>query len=149
MKIIFLNYLDSSGIAANTDPCTSKATTVPISFDEYRKRKEDDRSSRFKPSKTNVGGSKKAKVQVQEAKVQVGLVCESDQDGKLKKIKGRTIPVLLNEDADALLRKSIEKHARHYKQFDKDDEYLILYQDMTVIKHLPGCDTPFTVGKTY
>jgi hypothetical protein len=69
-------------------------------------------------------------------------------NGRLKRVKGRTIPVLCNEhdDADTLLHKSIEKHAGHYKQFNKD-EYVILYQDMTSVKDLPVCSTPFTLGK--
>ncbi|CAB4004781.1 Hypothetical predicted protein, partial [Paramuricea clavata] len=59
-----------------------------------------------------------------EAKVQVGLVCESDGNGRLKRVKGRTIPAVLcdeHNDADTLLHKPIEKHA-----------YVILYQDMTL-----------------
>ena len=60
----------------------------------------------------------------------------------------RTIPVLFNgsDDAKTLLQKSVEKHTRHYKQFDKDDVCVILYQDMTLVKNLPGSKTPFTLG---
>jgi hypothetical protein len=79
--------------------------------------------------------------------VQVGLVCD-DGNGQLKKLKGRTIPVLFNEsdDAKTLFQKSIDKHTRYYQQFDKDDTYIILYQDMTLVKNLPGSNTPFTLG---
>ena len=31
-----------------------------------------------------------------------------------------------NDDAKTLLQKSIAKHTRHYKQFDKNDVYVIL-----------------------
>ena len=83
----------------------------------------------------------------QEVKVQVGLVCD-DGDGRLKKVKGRTIPVLFdeNDDAKTLLKKSVDKHLRHHKQFDKDEMYVILYQDMTLVKDLPGTNTQFTLG---
>jgi hypothetical protein len=79
--------------------------------------------------------------------VQVGLVCD-DGNGRLKKLKGRTIPVLFNEsdDAKTLLQKSVDKHKRHYKQFDNGDIYIILYRDMTQVKNLPGSNTPFTLG---
>ena len=80
--------------------------------------------------------------------MQVGLV-EVSEDDCLKRVKGRTVPILFDEDddADALLCKSVEKHGRHFKQFDKDIEYVILYQDMTLVKNLPGTTTPFTLGK--
>lgn len=81
--------------------------------------------------------------------MQVGLVCESDGNGMLKKVKGRTIPVLFdeNDDVETLLHKSMEKHARHHRQFNEDGTYVILYQDMTLVKDLPGSSTPFTLGK--
>lgn len=67
---------------------------------------------------------------------------------KLKCKLGRTIPVLFNEsdDAKTLLQKSVDKYKRHYKQFDNGDIYIILYQDMTQVKNLPGSNTPFTLG---
>ena len=120
--------------------------TSPVSFQAFRKKKEEERSSRFKPKKRLGSAAKKAKVS-NEVKVQVGVVSD-DGNGRLKKLKGRTIPVLFNESDDAkiLLQKAVDKHARHYKQFDKDDIYTILYQDMTLVKSLPGSSTPFTLG---
>ncbi|CAB4000417.1 Hypothetical predicted protein [Paramuricea clavata] len=70
--------------------------------------------------------TKKAKVS-NDVKVQVGLVC-NDGNGRLKKLTRHY------------------KHTRHYKQFDNGDIYVILYQDMTQVKNLPGSNTPFTLG---
>ena len=128
---------------------TLSSSPIPLnSFEAFRKKKEKERSSRFKPKKGpgSSKAAKKAKVS-NEVKVQVGLVCD-DGNGQLKKLKGRTIPVLFNENDDAktLLQKSIDKHTRYYQQFDKDDIYIILYQDMTLVKNLPGSNTPFTLG---
>ena len=125
---------------------SSNPGTSPVSFQAFRKKKEEERSSRFKPKKRLGSTAKKAKVS-NEVKVQVGVVSD-DGNGRLKKLKGRTIPVLFNESDDAkiLLQKAVDKHARHYKQFDKDDIYTILYQDMTLVKNLPGSSTPFTLG---
>ena len=154
---------NNSGTSDNQSPPASGSTSVicndsmprdlrPMTFHEFRKQKEQDRCSKFSISKTKKRSistaNKKARL-AQEVKVQVGVVRESVEDGRLKKIKGRTIPVLFNEDDNAkvLREKAVEKHARHFKQFDRDDTYVILYQDMTLVKDLPGSNTPFTLGE--
>ena len=90
--------------------------TEPLSLEDFRKRKEADRSSRFKP-KT---GGKRAKQSV-EVKVKVGIVQDKNGDGILTKVKSRTITIAVSSDSNAetLLQKAIEKHARHYQQFNK------------------------------
>ena len=99
----------------NQDASTSKQAE-PLSLEAFRKRKEEDRSSRFKP-KT---GGKQAK-QSEEVKVKVGLVQDKNGDGSLTKVKSRTITIAVSSDSNAktLLRKAVQKHARHHKQFNK------------------------------
>lgn len=83
------------------------------------------------------------------AKVQVGLVASSPDSDHLKKVKGRTIPVLVDTHADAstLLHTAVEKHGRHFKQFNKFFDYVLLYPDMSVVQNLPASNAPFTVEK--
>ena len=131
--------------ADKAKPSTSSSTeTKPMSFEDYRKRKENDRSSKFKP-KT---GGKRAKVE-KEVKIQVGLVRDKNGDGFLVRVKSRTITLAVGEDCDAatLLEKAVNKHARHHKQFDKDCKYVLLYHDMTMVKNLPQSTAPFVLSK--
>jgi hypothetical protein len=82
-------------------------------------------------------------------KVRVGLVSDHENSGHLKKANGRTTPVLLNTnaDADSLLSMSIEKHARHFKQFNKFLDHAVRYSDMPLVQYLPGSCIPFTPEK--
>ena len=102
----------------------------------------------LKSQMTN-GKTRKKSTKVEAVKVQVGLVSGNDNEGHLKKVKGRTIPVLLNTNADAatLLTTAVEKHARHFRQFNKSLDYVVLYSDMTVMDFLPGSSTPFTLER--
>ena len=77
------------------------------------------------------------------------LVTSSPDSDHLKKVKGRTSPVLIYTRADAstLLHTAVEKHGRHFKQFNKLFDYVLLYPDMSVVQNLPASNTPFTVVK--
>ena len=110
--------------------------TVTISFEEFKKKKESARQSLFKI--TDKKGKHKLKKEL--AKIQVGLVSADRYSSQLKKVKGRTIPVLLSTDADAtsLLSTAVEKHGRHFKQFNPLLEYVVLYPDMSLVRFLEG-----------
>ena len=94
-----------------------------LSFDDFKKKKEEERRSKFK--KANAHAKRPRAPQKSSsndvAKVQVGLVSGTADSNHLKKIKGRTIPVLLNTNSDVatLLKTAVEKHSRHFKQFNK------------------------------
>ena len=121
-----------------------------LSFDDYKKKKEDERRSKFKKANTKDTKRPAAQKSTNEvAKVQVGLVTSSPDSDHLKKMKGRTIPVLIDTRADAstLLHTAVEKHGRHFKQFSKHFDYVLLYPDMSVVQNLPASNTPFTVEK--
>ena len=126
----------------NQGASTSKQAE-PLSLEAFRKRKEEDRSSRFKP-KT---GGKRAK-QSEEVKVKVGLVQDKNGDGRLTKVKSRTITIAVSSDSNAetLLQKAVEKHARHHKQFNKNNQYVILYHDLSIVKNLPKSSMPFVLS---
>ena len=126
-------------------PSTSNSSAVkPSSFEAFRRKKEQDRSSKFKPKP----GGKRAKVS-REVKIQVGLVRDKNGDGVLLKVKSRTITLAIDEDSDVdtLLAKAIEKHTRHHQQFDRDIKYVLLYHDMSMVKNLPRSNTPFVLSK--
>ena len=118
--------------------------TEPLSLEDFRKRKEADRSSRFKP-KT---GGKRAKQSV-EVKVKGGIVQDKNGDGILTKVKSRTITIAVSShsNAETLLQKAIEKHARHYQQFNKNQKYVILYHDLSIVKNLPKSSMPFVLSE--
>ena len=127
----------------NQGASTSKQAE-PVSLEAFHKRKEDDRSSRFKP-KT---GGKRAKQSV-EVKVKVGIVQDKNGDGRLTKIKSRTITIAVSSDINAatLLQKAVDKHASHHKQFDKNHKYVILYHDLSIVKNLPKSSVPFVLSE--
>jgi hypothetical protein len=87
---------------------TPKST---LSYEEFRKRKQVARTKKIQ-------SAKKAKSN-EEVKVQVGVL-EAD-GGKLKRLNGRTLPLVIASscNADNLLKAAIEKHTKHFKQFDK------------------------------
>ena len=47
----------------------------------------------------------------------------------MKRLKGRTLPLLVqtSSNADDLLNATVEKHSKHFKQFTKHAEYVLLY----------------------
>jgi hypothetical protein len=63
--------------------------------------------------------SEKKKKPQEAATVQVGVV-EAD-DGRLKRLKGRTLPLLVqtSSNAEDLTSAAMEKHSKHFKQFKK------------------------------
>ena len=125
----------------NQNTSTTKQAK-PLSLEAFRKRKEDDQSSRFKP-KT---GGKQAK-QSEEVKVKVGIVKDKNGDGILTKVKSITIAVSSDSDATKRLQKAVDKHARHHKQFNKDCKYVILYHDLSIVKNLPKSNIPFVLSE--
>lgn len=125
-------------------PCKRPSST--LSFDDFKK-KEADRT--LKIEKKNDKKRRQTSQKKEVGKVQVGLVSDKNDTGDLTRVKGRTIPILLNVNADAacLLNTSVEKHSRHFKQFDPYLDYVILYSDLSKVHFLPGTNTPFTLQK--
>ena len=58
----------------------------------------------------------------------------------MKRLKGRTLPLLVqtSSNADDLLNAAVEKHSKHFKQFTKHAEYVLLYPDTSQVCKLPG-----------
>lgn len=125
-----------------TTPVGATAQThtsnLKLSFHEFKKQKEDERAIKIKSSK---------KAKAVEVKIQIGVM--EELDGRLKRIKGRTLPLKVpsNVTAKALLKVAIDKHTRHFKQFNQHLDHVLLYPDQTIIQTLPGSPEPFVLNK--
>lgn len=146
-NFVFVGVLktDANSPATNSANLSSSTVSSPastLSFEEFRKRKEASRSSFF--TKKN---PKKRKGINEEVKIQVGLL--HMVDGRLRKMKGRTLPVTVspNVDASSLLEAAVEKHGKHFQQFKVSHKYALLYPDYTLVSNLPGNFQEFSLVK--
>lgn len=82
-----------------------------------------------------------------EVNVNIGFmeVCER----QLIRKKRRTLSLKVKPSAtsEQILSAAILKHSRHFRQFNKEKEYVLLYQDETLVETLPGSSEPFTLEK--
>jgi len=104
-----------------TDPSTQKSNpNSRLSFHEFKKIKEDERAKKIKAKKQKP---------VEEVKIQIGVM--EEVDGRLKKVKGRTLPLMVATDITAgeLLKAATAKHGRNFKQFNQQESYFLLYPD--------------------
>ena len=116
------------------DTSTQKSNSnARLSFHEFKKIKEDERFKKIKA--------------VEEVKIQIGVMEEAN--GRLKKVKGRTLPLMVptNIAAGELLKAATAKHGRHFKQFNPQESYFLLYPDQTVVSTLPGSSEPFVLNQ--
>ena len=121
------------------DTSTQKSNSnARLSFHEFKKIKEDERAKKIKAKKQKA---------VEEVKIQIGVMEEAN--GRLKKMKGRTLPLMVptNITAGELLKAATAKHGRHFKQFNPQESYFLLYPDQTVVSTLPGSSEPFVLNQ--
>lgn len=136
-------------------PSTSSGQET-VSFDEFRARKERERSLRFE-SKSTKAKIAKSKSKETEVSINVGFM-KLDKTGNFKKCRGKTLPikVLPSADKKSILAKAVKKHANHDKTIHEGLEYVLLYPDGNEVVKLPGTDNEFSlkeyredVGRTY
>ena len=124
-----------------------KQRQEPLSFEEFRKRKEMERTSRFKPNlkKKKV---EKAKKNESEVPINIGFM-KLESSGSLRRCRGKTLPVkvLPSSGADVILEKGVKKHANHDKNVHENTQYVLLYPDCTQVINLPGTNEPFDLKK--
>lgn len=139
--------------ATTTTPnATSQSQTVPVSFEEYRRRKETERSSRFKPK------AKKAKIETKgkeckdktpsEVTISIGLRKLRDDD--LKFVRGSSLPLTVRPSigAEELLKKAAEKIVKFNSGLTGGLlGFTLLYPDRTKVNKLPGSSESFTLEK--
>lgn len=123
------------------------------SFEDYLKRKSDDRQG---PSRSANKKQKKSK-KVEEVLLNVGLMYLCGN--MLKPVRGKTLPVraLPSVNKVELLGKCVDKHAAHDRSFAPCQGHTLVYPDGTEVVTIPGKPTEsFTlerykneIGKPY
>ena len=108
----------------------------PLSFAEFRKRKEGERQNNFQPKKKN-GKYSTFSQKEQSVTITIGLL--TFKNGELKARRGRSMPVEVpsNATSDLILERAVEKHRRHDRQL-MSGEYTLLYPDGTEVLMMPG-----------
>ena len=146
--------LKSSAEVVSSRPSTSSGQET-VRFDEFRARKERERTLRLEPK------SKKAKIapKAKETEVNINVgIMKLDNTGNFKRCRGKTLPikVLPSADKTSILGKAVKKHANYDKTIHEGLEYVLLYPDGNEVVNLPGTDHKFSlkeyredVGKTY
>ncbi len=58
-----------------------------------------------------------------------------EDEGKLKRLKGRTLPLVVRSNCNVqdLLEAAKEKQAKHFRQFGKHFGYFLLYPDNSIV----------------
>ena len=129
----------SSASTSSLNPSQNHPTPKStLSYAEFRKRTQVAQKKKLK-------SAKKAKTN-EEVKVQVGVL-EAD-GGKLKRLKGRTLPLVITCccNASDLLKAAIDKQTKHFKQFNKHADYFLLYPDYSIVHKLPGSSEDFVLN---
>ena len=129
----------------DTQASTSSSCTA-VSFEEFREKKQKERTSWFKRKKgTSEGKSGKKSTEVI---VQIGLMKLRDRN--LKIVRGSTLPlkVLPRIESNELLKKSVEKMLKFNKDIrGSSDHFTLVYPDRTEVKFLPGGTEIFTLQR--
>ena len=83
-----------------------------------------------------------------KVKIQIGIK-QYQQDVYLKALKGRTLPLSVdsNIDAEHLLHEAITKHSKHFRTFDSEIKYHMLYPDDTEVRRLRSSPDRFILQK--
>jgi hypothetical protein len=116
----------------------------PVSFMAFKKRKEEERSSRFQPEKKLKSGSNSTLKEKgkEDTQVSINVGYMKFEGDKFKKCRGRTLPVKVPVTADrkTILERSICKHVNHFKDVHENLEYTLIYPDNSEIVRLPGTE---------
>ena len=115
-----------------------------ITFEEFKKAKGASRVTTLPSSSSK---AKKEKP-IGKVKIQVGIK-QYHQDGSLKVLKGRTLPLTVDADidADCLLQEAIQKHSKHFQTFNCVVQHRLVYPDNMVVQNLRSSNDAFTLQK--
>ncbi len=122
-----------------------KGNSHPLTYEQFRKRKETSRTNVLPKKAKSCKAKENDKPEV--VKIQIGIK-EFSGDGTLKMLKGRTLPVAVNNNINAndLLQMALAKHTKHFRSFNGDMEtFVLLYPDNTVVNLLPGSSELFSL----
>ena len=126
------------------------SSTSSLTFDQFRVRKEEDRSKHFKKK-----GAKKLKIDNKanvraEVKINIGIMMKKDDELFIR--RGATLPLKVPEDitGDDLLGKAVEKHQHFNKDMIKHGNkefYYLLFGDKSKANTIPGYNEPFILKR--
>ena len=140
--------------ASDSRPSTSSNNnnnTRTTSLQDFMTRKNEERTSYFKPSK------KKRVSDKQAVTINIGLM-EFNEEGLTSPLRGKSLPLKIPKDTDykALLESAIQKRHDYDTAFDSERQYKLVYPDGQSAQTIPGCIQTFTVeryknglGKSY
>ena len=138
-------FLGLSSSIPQTHQTESKRNSHPLTYEQFRKRKETSRTNILPKKAKSCKTKEKEKPEV--VKIQIGIK-EFSADGTLKMLKGRTLPVAVNNtiNKNDLLQMALEKHTKHFRSFNGDMEsFVLLYPDNTEVNLLPGSSEFFSL----
>ena len=129
---------------------TNESSHKTIGFEEFKKRKETERSSRFQPKKKLKASRTVSKTKAKETEVVINIgFLKLEASGNLKRCHGKTLPVKVKPTANAqcILEKGVKKHSNHDKKIHEGLEYVLLYPDHSEVVNLPGTTEEFILEK--
>ena len=129
---------------------TNESSHKTIGFEEFKKRKDTERSSRFQPKKKLKASSTVSKTKAKETEVVINIgFLKLEASGNLKRCRGKTLPVKVKPTANAqcILDKGVTKHSNHDKKIHEGLEYVLLYPDHSEVVNLPGTTEQFILEK--
>ena len=128
----------------------NNSTPLPITFAQFRSRKEDDRNKHFNKKDGKRVKLESKSVKSSNVKINIGIMVLKDEALVVK--RGATLPLTVPATVtyDDLLAKAVEKHHRFNKgiiKHDRKKSYYLLYGDKSRATSLPGCNEPFTLKR--
>lgn len=139
----------------NTLPGSSNRKS--LSLEDYKRIKESQRQSRFEPKgKKSRQGKQASTAPPKDVAINIGM--KKFENGFLKTIRGKSLPIRVPPNAKASLvkEKAVLKHTHHDTRLNTSIEYVLLYPDGSLVEKIPGTDQLFElkgykeeVGKNY
>ena len=128
-------------------------TNSTCGFLEVKRRKEEERRSKFEPKGMKAKGPvstssvPKTSLKKKDAVINVGVMKYSN--GELKKCRGKTLPITTVPEASSveIKEKAVSKHTNHDKTLHHGFDYVLLYPDGSEIVNIPGSTEPFVLEK--
>ena len=139
--------------SAVDDNGTGGSGTAPLTFAQFKARKEEDRKGYFRRKRPKTAKGPRVLNQADvnsEVKINIGVM--TLKDGVLSVKRGITLPLAVPQciGTDDLLGKAVDKH----NQFNNDvitsskkAFYHLLYGDKNRVLTLPGSEEPFTLKR--
>lgn len=137
----------SASTSSTNNQFTSGTPSIAATFADFKKRKEIERQSHFKPNKRNRQAEGTRSKSKDEVIINVGLM--EYEYGEAKVQRGKSFPVKLTKDMsyDEVRERSVKKWEDYDRSFSRDRGYVLVFPDGKIAKKIPGCCEEFTLRK--